>query len=511
MNRSICWLTLDMNRRDGQCSVSLGQGETGRTLKFRLYENGAPYTIPEGCYVIISGVMDNNHDGVSESTIYNDCYIQDGVVCYDITDATALGTVGVMNCQLQIMSVDGGCVCSPKFQIVVHSAVYDKETVEGSEQFFALQKILEGLSQGGGGTGGSSGGGMEIVTVSGTTPSMSSQEIYEKHQNGVAIYLECGLPNGNTVLLDLASSTETQAVFTHTEVDVDDNNTKTYKGQIFGNYFVSFTIPQAFAESSGGGSLPLTGKTVILFGEDFDAYKSYIGDYISQLTGANVINAGISNTTMSTCCLTSELNAFSGEELIRAYASGNYEKQETALSSEAFPQTLDNARCQAVIDELKASPRDEVAIFVSYGKNDLSAGATLKNESSLYDSSTIYGAFLSAESTFNLLKYSTLTLCSPLWSFHYVLDIETLVPTYTALEDYENETTGIKGSEIVAPIKEVAELYRAPFVDLMNYGWSKQSMYSKFGGQTSAYGWKHLGESDNYVLSIARIIARELI
>lgn len=159
MNRSICWLTLDMNRRDGQCSVSLGQGETGRTLKFRLYENGAPYTIPEGCYVMISGVMDNNHDGVSESVIYNDCYIQDGVVCYDITDATALGTVGVMNCQLQIMSVDGGCVCSPKFQIVVHSAVYDKETVEGSEQFFALQKILEGLSQGGGSTGGSSGGG----------------------------------------------------------------------------------------------------------------------------------------------------------------------------------------------------------------------------------------------------------------------------------------------------------------------------------------------------------------
>ena len=144
MNRSICWLTLDMNRRDGQCSVSLGQGETGRTLKFRLYENGKPYTILEGYHVIISGVMDNNHDGVSEYVIYNDCYIQDGVVCYDITDATALGTVGVMNCQLQIVNVDSGCVfvCSPKFQIVVHSAVYDKETVESSEQFFALQKLV---------------------------------------------------------------------------------------------------------------------------------------------------------------------------------------------------------------------------------------------------------------------------------------------------------------------------------------------------------------------------------
>ena len=263
--------------------------------------------------------------------------------------------------------------------------------------------------------------------------------------------------------------------------------------------------------SGGGGALPLSGKTVILFGEDFDAYKSYIGDYISQLTGANVINAGISNTTMSTCCLTSELNAFSGYELIHSYARGNYELQETALASDSFPQTLDKARCQAVIDALKASPRDEIAIFVSYGKNDLSAGATLKNESSLYDSSTIYGSFLGAESLYQLLRYLTLTICSPIWSFHYVIDTETFVSTSTALEDYENETTGIKGSEIVAPIKEVAELYRAPFVDLMNYGWSKQSMYSKLGGQASAYGWKHLYESDNYVLNIARIIARELI
>lgn len=263
--------------------------------------------------------------------------------------------------------------------------------------------------------------------------------------------------------------------------------------------------------SGGGVSLPLSGKTVILFGEDFDAYKSYIGDYISQLTGANVINAGISNTTMSTCCLTSELNAFSGYELIHSYARGNYELQETALASDSFPQTLDKARCQAVIDALKASPRDEIAIFVSYGKNDLSAGATLKNESSLYDSSTIYGSFLGAESLYQLYRYLTLTICSPIWSFHYVIDTETFVSTYKALEDYENETTGIKGSEIVAPIKEVAELYRAPFVDLMNYGWSKQSMYSKLGGQTSAYGWKHLYESDNYVLNIARIIARELI
>lgn len=252
MNRSICWLTLDMNRRDGQCSVSLGQGETGRTLKFRLYENGEPYTIPEGCYVIISGVMNNNHDGVSEYVIYNDCYIQDGVVCYDITDATALGTVGVMNCQLQIVNVDSGCVfvCSPKFQIVVHSAVYDKETVESSEQFFALQKILEGLSQGG--------GGMEIVTIENGKPSMSAKEIYDKFQNGTMVLLSYQTPSGISVLMDLESVSQTTAAFKHTHVDPISKNATTYTIEVYSNTYTLLTTTQSLEGlSQGGGNMEI--------------------------------------------------------------------------------------------------------------------------------------------------------------------------------------------------------------------------------------------------------------
>ena len=247
MNRSICWLTLDMNRRDGQCSVSLGQGETGRTLKFRLYENGTTYTIPEGCHMVISGVMDNNHDGVSEYVIYNDCYIQDGVVCYDITDATALGTVGVMNCQLQIVNVeDERCVvCSPKFQIVVHSAVYDKETVESSEQFFALQKILEGLNQGG--------GGMEIVTIENGKPSMSAKEIYDKFQNGTMVLLSYQTPSGISVLMDLESVSQTTAAFKHTHVEPVSKNATTYTIEVYSNTYTLLTTTQSLEGESGGG------------------------------------------------------------------------------------------------------------------------------------------------------------------------------------------------------------------------------------------------------------------
>ena len=508
MNRSICWLTLDMNRRDGQCSVSLGQGETGRTLKFRLYENGAPYTIPEGHCVIISGVMDNNHDGVNEYVIYNDCYIQDGVVCYDITDATALGTVGVMNCQLQIVNVDNGCVfvCSPKFQIVVHSAVYDKKTVESSEQFFALQKILEGLSQGGGSSGGSSGGGMEIVTVSGTTPSMSSQEIYEKYQNGVVICLEYALPNGNTVLFDLSNSTESQATFLHTQVDEADNNTKTYKGLIFGSYFMFSAIPQELPESvGGGGSLPLSGKTVILFGEDIQYYDATLGEYIASLTGASIINAGINGTTMSTCHSSSEQNAFSGYSLIRAYTMNDYTEQETALSSSSFPSGINKSRCQDVVNALKASPRDEIAVFVCFGKNDLIAGAVLKNESSKYDSSTFYGAF-GVYGSYALMRYSDLTFCSPIWSYY---NDPLSTPTQQPFEEKAN-AKGATGSDIVEVIREVANNYNAKYVDFLNIGWSLNTPYV-FGSTIGFYNWAYMTSNSQGVMNVARIIARELI
>ena len=81
---------------------------------------------------------------------------------------------------------------------------------------------------------GENGSGMEIVTVSGTTPSMSSQEIWEKYQNGAMISLSYELPNGSSVLMDLESASETVAIFKHTEVDPTTSNTVTYIATIFG-------------------------------------------------------------------------------------------------------------------------------------------------------------------------------------------------------------------------------------------------------------------------------------
>lgn len=77
-------------------------------------------------------------------------------------------------------------------------------------------------------------GGMEIVTVSGTASSMTSQEICEKRKKGTMIWLSYGLPNGNFVLMDLESVSEVIATFKHTEVDYATSNAVTYIATIFG-------------------------------------------------------------------------------------------------------------------------------------------------------------------------------------------------------------------------------------------------------------------------------------
>lgn len=354
------------------------------------------------------------------------------------------------------------------------------------------------------------GSGMEIVTVSGTTPSMTSREIYEKHQNGVVIYLERSLPNGNTVLLDLASSTETQAIFTHTEVDVDDNNTKTYRSVISGTYLVSLTIPQAFAESSGGVSLPLSGKTVILFGEDFEYYPQ-VADYITEITGATVINAGIAGSTISACHSDAYENAFSGDSLIRAYCynswnSSSFSAQDEALASDAFPSGLNKTRCQAVVDALKAHGGGEITILVSFGKNDLVAGASLKNESSTSDSSTIYGAFSLINGAYSLSRYNSVTCCSPVWAYY---NDPLATQKKTAFEEKVNSVTGTSGADVITTIKEVADDLNVPFVDLLNVGFSLSNEYS-LGATVGRYNWVYVSRT-SISWNIARIIARELI
>lgn len=147
MNKSVSWLTLDLNRRDVQGSVSFGQGETGRRICIRLTENGKPYEISRGCYAVMSGTLP---DG---STFFNDCSIIDGVIVYDVTAKNA-SQVGVAECEVQIYGYDGGLLRSPRLHMVIHKGIFNVEDVEGSQEFNALSVWLaeakEAISNAGG-------------------------------------------------------------------------------------------------------------------------------------------------------------------------------------------------------------------------------------------------------------------------------------------------------------------------------------------------------------------------
>ena len=357
---------------------------------------------------------------------------------------------------------------------------------------------------------GSGGGGMEIVTVSGTTPSMSSQEIYEKYREGTMISLSYGLPNGNFVLMDLESASETVATFKHTEVDPESLKAKTYIATVFGGMCqISADEASGGGNSGGGGSLPLSGKTVILFGEDFEYYPQ-VADYITEITGATVINAGIAGSTISACHSDAYENAFSGDSLIRAYCykkwnSSSFSAQDEALASDAFPSGLNKTRCQAVVDALKAHGGGEITILVSFGKNDLVAGASLKNESSTSDSSTIYGAFSLVNGAYSLSYYNSITCCSPVWAYYK----DPLATQKTAFEEKVNSVTGTSGADVITTIKEVADDINVPFVDLLNVGFSLSNELS-LGATVGRYNWAYASRT-SISWNIARIIARELI
>lgn len=352
----------------------------------------------------------------------------------------------------------------------------------------------------------SGGGGMEIVTIEDGKPSMSAKEIYDNFQNGTMVLLSYQTPSGISVLMDLESVSQTTAAFKHTHVEPISKNATTYTIEVYSNTYTLLTTTQSLEGENGGGALPLSGKTVILFGEDIQYYDATLGEYIANLTGATIINAGINGTTMSTCHSSSEQNAFSGYSLIRAYAMNDYTEQETALSSSSFPSGINKSRCQDVVNALKASPRDEIAVFVCFGKNDLIAGAVLKNESSKYDSSTFYGAF-GVYGSYALTRMADLTFCSPIWSYY---NDPLSTPTQQPFEEKAN-ANGATGSDIVEVIQEVANNYNARYVDFLNIGWSLNTP-SIFGSlNIGFYNWAYLTSNSKGVMNVARIIARELI
>lgn len=135
MEASIFRFTLDVHKTQSQVSIQASQYSTDRRLHIRLMERGIPYEIKDGCFAVFSAIKP---DG---KPLYNDCAIRNNTIIYDFTRQTT-AVVGIVPCQIHLYGSDGRLLMAPRFQIVVHEAIYDGYAEESSAEYTALSNFI---------------------------------------------------------------------------------------------------------------------------------------------------------------------------------------------------------------------------------------------------------------------------------------------------------------------------------------------------------------------------------
>ena len=137
------------------------------------------------------------------------------------------------------------------------------------------------------------GGGFETVIITGSTASMSSSDIYQKHQNGIVVKCLCEFSDGRSLLLSLAEEpTESMAIFSETTFGVADTIISEYRALVVGTIGSSSIVSTQFATSdevSGGSSTTVTNYVPIVTGASTDgtAYTATADDF--ELVAGRVI------------------------------------------------------------------------------------------------------------------------------------------------------------------------------------------------------------------------------
>lgn len=137
MNYTNYKITLDMQRIQSQVSIPVPQNDTGRRLYIRLFKNGKLFELKDGMRAVFAG---KKADG---TMLYNDCLIENqSVIRYDFTEQTT-SVIGTVNCQIRVYMEDGKLLTSPSLTIVVYENVFSDETIESSNEYNALNQLVE--------------------------------------------------------------------------------------------------------------------------------------------------------------------------------------------------------------------------------------------------------------------------------------------------------------------------------------------------------------------------------
>ena len=207
--------------------------------------------------------------------------------------------------------------------------------------------------------------------------------------------------------------------------------------------------------SSGGASLPLEGKNVVVFGDSL--IGMYRGDtsattHLATVTGATVYNVGFGGCRMSTHP-SHGYAEFSMWALADAVATGTWTSQDAYASSgsDYFPEQL------ATLKSIDFNTVDYVVIH--YGTNDFGGGVAIGASSASTDHSTLCGAArYSIEKLLGVYPKLRIFISLPVYRYWESGGTTTYAETY--INSQNN-----KLYECVDALRDVAKEYNLPVID----------------------------------------------
>lgn len=154
MSKSIFNLTLDIHNPAPQCSISIKKGDSNRRIVVRLVENGRPYRLSPGSFALFCAKKPDGNTVINECILCGEgsecdgcivsrdgCTMMGDRIVYDVTYQTT-AAVGVLSAQLLVMSSDGGQIASPRFEIVIHDAIYAGAALPSSSEYSAFAALV---------------------------------------------------------------------------------------------------------------------------------------------------------------------------------------------------------------------------------------------------------------------------------------------------------------------------------------------------------------------------------
>lgn len=133
-------LVLDVSMTMCQATVSVMQNDTARKVVVSLVQDGRPFHIPPGAYVIFQARREIDGE---EYPIFDACTVDHvrNAILYDIPGNTT-AKEGVFEGQFLIMDRDGSTLFCPKMTLVVRQNLFQISVLK-SEGFSALQGLVE--------------------------------------------------------------------------------------------------------------------------------------------------------------------------------------------------------------------------------------------------------------------------------------------------------------------------------------------------------------------------------